>query len=55
MIKLQGPGLNSNIQTVDLEVPQCVKLTTDEERKEFKDFVCRLIQAARAAWEEEKR
>ena len=53
MEPLKGPGQPDG-PSIDLEVPSCVKIVTEEDAKEFSDFIAKIIEGARQAWSKER-
>jgi hypothetical protein len=50
---IQGP--QSPVISETLDLPKCVVITSEQDEKDFRDFVAKIIIAARTAWEKEKR
>jgi hypothetical protein len=54
MIKAEGvvgPKLDA---TVEMDLPRCVRLASQEDMQEFQDFIAAIIKAARTVWENER-
>ena len=49
-----GPQSNGNT-TVELKIPDCVKITNEKDIEEFRNFVAEVINRARLVWEQEKK
>ena len=45
-----GPSLDTR-NDVALDIPSCVQIRTPKDEAEFREFIARIVMAARAAWE----